>query len=45
MTNEDMMFPNHCKECGIRIPCDCGGEGKTGQAKVEKERQDRKKKR
>lgn len=45
MGSEDIMFPNHCKECGTRIPCNCGGEGKTGQAKVEKEWRDQKKKR
>lgn len=39
-----MLFPDHCKQCGVRIPCDCGGEGKAAQAKVEKEWADQKKK-
>jgi len=31
-------YPNHCSACGLRVEnCNCAGEGKEAQARIEAE--------
>jgi len=38
--NLSKEYPNHCSDCGVRKEkCNCGGEGKLGEAKIKAEQE------